>query len=179
MKTKKRILFEMLSLNALLLAGCSSTEQYYNQAKMNPSLAGGAIRVDERKIEGSVQSVDASQRTIVLKAYESGTNQYRVSNGVMNLDQVTPGEEVKAKVVDEDALYLGGNPVPAAGPGVSDFKTKIHNLDRSYRLITLDYPNNETRDFKVPLGTPLENVNPGDEAVVRSTVPIVVQLKPN
>jgi hypothetical protein len=180
MKTKP-LLFQigLLSANAVLLAGCSSTEQYYNQAKMNPSLAGGALRVDTRKVEATVEAIDPSQRTIVLKAYETGASQYRVSNGVMNLDQVPTGAEVKAKLVDEDALFLGGTPVPPAGPGVCDFKTKIWNLDRSYRLITLVYPNNETRDFKVPLGTPLENVNPGDEAVVRSTVPMVVQLKPN
>ena len=179
MKTQKRILLGLLSANALLLAGCSSTEPYFNQAKMNPSLAGGAIRVQARKLEASVQSVDVAKRTIVLKTYENGANEFRVSNGVMNLDQVVPGNEVKVKIVDEDALFLSGTPLPATGPGVSDFKTKIWNLDRSYRLITLVYPNNETRDFKVPLGTPLENVNPGDEVVVRSTVPMVVQIKPN
>ncbi len=168
-----------LASAALLLAGCSSTEPYFNQAKLNPSLTGGAIRVGVRTIEATVQSVDASKRTIVLKTYEAGANEFRVSSAVMSLDQVIPGNEVKAKIVDEDALFLGGTALPPAGPGISDFKTKIWNLDRSYRLITLEYPNNETRDFKVPLGTPLENVNPGDDAVVRSTVPIVVELKPN
>jgi hypothetical protein len=85
---------------------------------------------------------------------------------------------VKARVVDEQALFLSGAAIPAAGPGDSDFKTKIWNLDKSYRLITLEYPNNETKDFKVPLGTDLTNVNPGDEAVVRSTPPMLVALKP-
>jgi hypothetical protein len=179
MKTKRIVGLALISANALLLAGCSSMEQYYNQAQMNPSLAGGAIRVDSRKFVGTVQSVDAAKRTIVLKAYETGNSEFRVSNDVMNLDQIPPGSEVKAKVVDEDALFLSGTPLPPAGPGISDFKTKIWNLDRSYRLLTLEYPGNETRDFKVPLGTPLENVNPGDEVVVRSTVPMVVKLKPN
>ena len=160
----------------MLLAGCSSTKQYFEQAKANPSLAGGAIRVTTRKFDATVASVNADHRAIALRT-KAGTHEYRVSNVVKNFSQVIPGTEVKAKVVDEDALFFGNTPLPAAGPVVSDFKTTIHELDRSYRLITLNYPNGERRDFKVPLGTQLEHVNPGDAAVVRSTVPIVVELK--
>jgi len=176
MKIKSILAVVLISANALMVAGCSSTEQYYAQAKANQSLAGGAIRVSTRKFDASVASVNPSNRTIALRT-ESGTHEYRVSNGVMNLSQVIPGAEVKVRVVDEDALFFGNTSLPAAGTGVSDFKTRIHGVDRSYRLLALDYPDNETRDFKVPLGTHLENVNPGDEAVVRSTVPLVVELE--
>jgi hypothetical protein len=180
MKTISKKLFALAVLPAggLLLVACHSTENYAKQAALNPSLAGGAIRVQSEKVEGAVQSIDPAQRTTVLALEDGATNQYRISQGVMNLDTITPGTEVKARVVDEQALFLSGAAIPAAGPGDSDFKTKIWNLDKSYRLITLEYPNNETKDFKVPLGTDLTNVNPGDEAVVRSTPPMLVALKP-
>ena len=176
MSLRRHSFLALISVAMMLLAGCSSTKQYFEQAKANPSLAGGAIRVTTRKFDATVASVNADHRTIALTT-KAGTHEYRVSTVVKNLSQVIPGTEVKVKVVDEDALFLSNTPLPAAGPGVSDFKTTIHELDRSYRLITLNYPNDERRDFKVPLGTQLEHVNPGDEAVVRSTVPIVVELE--
>jgi len=161
----------------LILAGCSSTATYRQQAENNPSLQGGAIRVECEKVKGAVESLDANQRTAVLKLGDGSSHQYRISTGVMNLAQMAPGTEVKGKAMEEEALFLNNAPLPAAGPGVSDFKTKIYNVDKSYRLIALDYPNDKRRDFKVPLGTHLETVNPGDEAVVRSTTPLLVELE--
>jgi hypothetical protein len=174
----KLLALAVLPAGALLLTACHSTENYRKQAALNPSLAGGAIRVESEKLEGTVQSLDEAQRTAVLALEGDGTNTYRISQGVMNLATITPGTEVKARAVDEQALFLNNAPIPAASPGVSDFKTKIWNLDRSYRLIELQYPNAETRQFKVPLGTDLSNVNPGDEVVVRSTEPLLVELRP-
>ena len=175
-KIENRIL-ALLPVAGLILAGCSSTAPYIKQAENNPSLAGGAIRVECEKVEGLVESLDANQRTAVLKLEDGASHQYRIGISVMNLAQMPAGTEVKGKAMEEEALFLGGVTPPAAGPGVSDFKTKIHELDKSYLLITLDYPNDKRRDFKVPIGTDLKNVNPGDEVVVRSTTPLLVELR--
>lgn len=179
MQTIKMRTLAWIPVAGFILAGCHSTANYQKQAQNNPALAGGAIRVESEKVEGVIESIDAAQRTAAIKLEGGASQQYRLSTGIMNLAQLAAGTQVKGRAVEEQALFLNNAPLPSPGPGVSDFKTTIHELDKSYLLITLNYPNDQRRDFKVPIGTDLKNVNAGDQAVVRSTTPILVELRPN
>jgi len=116
---------------------------------------------------------------------------------VANFSQLQPGDKVKATITEAATIFLVKNgPPPSAGPGVAvsglagggqlasvvldtmDAQAKVNKVDPSYRLLTVEYANGSTKDFKVPLPANLENVRPGDEAVVRTTEPLVIRIEP-
>jgi hypothetical protein len=51
----------------------------------------------------------------------------------------------------------------------TDREGKVLLVDRSYRLLTVLYTNDESQTFKVPLPDTLDTVNQGDPVVVRPT----------
>ena len=90
---------------------------------------------------------------------------------------------------------MRNGPLPAAGAGVvvtgaakgdvpagmllatRDFSARVIGVDRSYRMLTLEYVDGKTKTFKVPLPFTLANVQKGDDVVVRTTVDVALRLK--
>ena len=138
-----------------------------------------------------------SQRALNLRSSKGTTTSCKAAPQVVNFSQLQDGEKVKATVTDATALFLVKNgPPPNAGAGVTvagqseagqpasvvllttDAQAKVTKVDRSYRLLTVVYADGTKKQFKVPLPDTLMNVQKGDEAVVRTTEPLAICLKP-
>jgi len=195
----------------LTLTGCWTAPTVLAPPAGNPSLAGSMVVVETVKYRATVQSVDASQRKLILKLPDDTTTTCKLGPQIANIDRIKQGDAVKAFVSDQYAVFLVKNgPLPSAGQGVlaewpakadevpvyvapagaatnampagvvlitQDFSARVISADRSYRLLKLEYADGKTKIFKVPLPFTLENVQKGDDLIVRTTEAMAIRLE--
>ncbi len=173
----------------LALTGCKSPANPLATQSI-PALAGGTPVVETFDQKGEVASLTANQRTLAIRSKDGATVACKAGPEVANLDQIKVGDKVKARITDAVALFPAKNgPPPSAGAGVTiagppdvvlqttDTSAKVTKVDRSYRLMTVEYANGSTKEFKVPLPDTLIGVQKGDTVVVRATEPLALCLK--
>lgn len=159
----------LLSMAALALGGCWTLPVADVQPKGDARLIQSRITVISVKNPAIVQSVDLRFNTVTLLSTQSSRNySFRIRS--QDGRQLRPGDEVRATVKEELAIYVlkSGQTDGANGlPGASAVDARVLSVDPSYRLLTLEYPNKERETLKVPLGTRLDEMEAGDSVVVR------------
>jgi hypothetical protein len=199
MKTKTLKFAATIIIPAALLAltGCKTPPVNPLATESSPTLAGGLPVVGTFCEKAVVTSIIPGERTLALRSDAGKTLTCKAAPQVANFSQLQAGDRVKATVTDATALFLAKNgPPPSAGAGVvvpgsaeapqsakvvlqtTDFPGKITKVDPSYRLMTVEYANGGTKEFKVPLPATLESVKPGDEVVVRATELLAICVQP-
>ena len=185
-----------MSATLLALTGCHTPPANPLETQSSPSLAGGRVVIQTSCEKAEVTDFVASKSEVALRSSAGTTSRCKVAPQVANLSQIQVGEMVKATLSDAVAIYLVKNgPPPNAGVGVTitgpaeaepqrsvvlltkDSRAKVYSVDRSYRLIKLEYPDGTRTEYKVNLPDTLEDVAKGDEAIVRSTEPLAICLK--
>jgi hypothetical protein len=191
-KTLQYVATTLLPAVLLGLAGCGTAPVNPLAIEQSPTLAGGTTVIETFSEKADVTSLVSSRRTLPLRSEAGNTITCKAAPQVANFDQIQVGARVEATITELTALFLAKNgPPPSAGPGVevesqtagvvlqtTDSRAKATKVDRSYRLLTVEYANGSTKEFKVPLPHTLKNVQPGDEVVVRSTEPLAIRLEP-
>ena len=167
---KRPNLVVLLPLSAAL-AGCWTPPAADVQPKGEPRLIQGSIRVESIKDPAIVQSVDPGTRVIVVRHLGgTGTSEYRASTRVSSLGRIKAGDKVQATVAEELTVYvlrdgavpgLGGSREPVAA------EARVLKVDRSYRLLSLQYRSGRQETFKVALGVLLCEMEPGDDVAIR------------
>jgi hypothetical protein len=180
----------------LALTGCHTPPANPLATQSSPSLAGGRMIIQTSCEKAEVTEFVPSQSDVALRSSAGTTTRCKVAPEVENLGQIHVGEQVKATLSDAVAIYLVKNgPPPDAGAGVTltgpaeaqpprtvvlmttDSRAKVYNVDRSYRLLRLEYADGSRKEYKVALPDTLENIEKGEEVVVRTTEPLVICLK--
>ena len=152
------------------------------------------IQDSDEKAE--VTELVAGKSDLALRSSAGTTTRCKVAPEVANLGQVQVGSKVKATLTDAVAIFLVKNgPPPSAGAGVTvtgpaesghpasvvlqttDVRAKVFRVDRSYRLLRLEYADGSRKEYKAALPDTLENVEKGDEVVVRSTETLAICLQ--
>ena len=196
-KTLKLAATLILPTAWLALAGCKTPPANPLATQSSPSLAGGRVVVRTSQEKAEVTELVPSQTTLALRSSAGTTTRCKVAPEVTNLGQIQVGQKVEATLGDAVAIFLVKNgPPPNAGAGVTltgpaeagqpasvvlmttDSRAKVYNVDRSYRLLKLEYADGSRKEFKVPLPDTLVDVQKGDEAVVRTTEPLAICLMP-
>jgi hypothetical protein len=198
MKTKTLKLAATLLIPAawLGLAGCKTPPTNPLATQDSPSLAGGRLVIQTSHEKAEVTDVAASKSELALRSSAGATTRCKVAPQVENLSQIQVGAKVEATLSDAVAIFLVKNgPPPDAGAGVTvagsaeasrpgsvvlmtkDSRAKVINVDRSYRLLKLEYTDGSRKEYKVAFPDTLENVEKGDEAVVRTIEPLAICLK--
>ena len=198
MKTKTLKLAMTLLVPAawLGLAGCKTPPANPLATQDCPSLAGGRMVIQTSREKAVVTSLAANKSELALRCSVGTTTRCKVAPQVENLTQLQVGEKVEATLSDAVAIFLVKNgPPPDAGAGVTvtgsaeagrpgsvvllttDSRAKVINVDRSYRLLKLEYADGSRKEYKVKMPDTLENVAKGDEAVVRTLEPLAICLK--
>ncbi len=153
------------------LAGCWTPPSADVQPKGEPRLIQGSIRVESIKDPAIVQSVDPGTRVIVVQhPGATGTSEYRASTRVSGLGRIKPGDKVQATVAEELTVYVlrdGALPGPGGSREPIATEARVLKVDRSYRLLSLQYRNGRQETFKVALGVWLGEMEPGDDVAIR------------
>lgn len=198
MKTKTLKIAATLIIPTLLLglAGCKTPPANPLATQSSPSLAGGMTVIQTSDEKAVVTDLAPSQSTVGLRSSAGTTTKCKVAPQVVNIGQIQVGDKVKATVTDAVGIFLVKNgPPPSAGAGVTvagpveagqpasvvlqttDSRVKVINVDRSYRLLKVEYADGSRKEYKVALPDTLLGVQKGDEAVVRTTEPMAICLK--
>jgi hypothetical protein len=162
----------------LVLAGCWTAPVATVQPHGEARLIQGAISVTSVKDAAVVSAVDRSAGTIILRtAGKAETSIYKLGPKVSGLDDIRPGDVVKATVAEDLTIYvLHDGQLPDARGTVS-VDARVLMVDPSYRLLTLQYPDGQKETFKVPLGTRLEQMEGGDSVVIRPVQVLALRRK--
>lgn len=186
----------LLVIPAALLAftSCSSTPKSPAAA---PEAVRGGVVIDTATAIATVQSVDASNRIVVLQRPDGSLINYECGPDVLNFDQIKVGDQVTAQVADALAIVLvkGGVP-PSAGtasvivraplgakPGgkivdTVGFTAKVVSVDKPDREVTLRLVDGSTQTVKVGPNIKLSHVKPGNDVGVRLTRAFMIAVTP-
>lgn len=183
MKTKKQIkviVSRLLPVTALFLAGCWTPPNAHVQPGGEARLIQSGITVEIVQDPASVESMDASQRTLALKRTDDVTKTYTIGPKVKNFDQIKAGDRVKATLTEELAIYVSKDGQVPGASGAAEtlsFNAKVLLVDPSYRLLTLQYPNGQSEIFKTGLDAKLMEMAPGDDVVVQPKEVALVRIE--
>lgn len=195
-----------LLLVPMVLAGLSACSSTPNASQSSPptspapyaSQGGfeGQVVVDSITRTDTVVSIDAAQRTIDLKHEDGKITRYKCGPQVANFDQIKVGDQVKATVVDQMALFIkpasqmqsinATNAVVGARlgakPGVVsldtlDFTAKVLAINPWLHQVTLQTADGRTKPVTVGEFVNLADFNVGDEVVVRLTQALAVLVE--
>jgi hypothetical protein len=157
---------------AFALAGCWTAPVADVQPKGDARLIQTAIPVVAVKDKATVQSIDQDQGVIVLNFSDGVAATLKPGPGVKNFSEIRAGDKARAKVVQELSVYvLIDGHLPGADGKLEPVKidAKVLEIDRAYRLLTLQYANREVEVLKVGLEAKLSEMEAGDSVVIKTT----------
>jgi len=172
-----------LAVIAFTLTGCWTPPNANVQPVGKPGLIQGGITVEVIQEPVTVTTIDISQRTITLKqANNDSMKTFNVSETVKNFDQVKVGDVIKATVKAQLSVYIldHGRLANADGtshPKTMNFNAKVLQVDRSYRILTLQFINGRNMTIKAGLNVMLDKMAPGDDVVMRSHEVTAIEIK--
>jgi hypothetical protein len=157
---------------SLALAACWTAPVANVQPKGEPRLIQSGIKVESPKGRSTVQSVDTAARTVSISAIGGGAAITTVPVGpkVKDFDRVKSGDKIKPTLTEELAVYSlrdGKLPGPNGSAETIASSAKVLSVDTSYRLLTVEYPDKETETFKVDREVKLDQMEAGDDVVIR------------
>jgi hypothetical protein len=165
---------------AFALAGCWTAPVADVQPKGDARLIQHAIPVVAVKDRATVQSIDLDQRIIVLKFTDGVTATVKPDARVKNLEKIRAGDKAKATVAQELSVYvLIDGRLPAADGKLEPVRTdaKVLEIDRAYRLLTLQYTNREVEVLKVGLEAKLSEMEAGDSVMIETTELLALKVQ--
>ena len=161
-----------------------------------PDVARSKSVVETITATATVVAIDPARRTVALKREDGGLTTYKAGPEVINFDQIQVGDEVKATVVEEIAVYLvkgGMQPGAArsstfvrapkgAKPGFTavdtfDLTAEVAAINVEQRLVTLKLPDGATKIVRVGPAVDLKGVVAGDKVAVQVTQSVALQVE--
>jgi hypothetical protein len=162
----------------LMLTGCWTVPVATVQPQGEPRLIQGEVAVESAKTLAVVSSVDVSGGTIALRTEGSAhVATYQVGPEVSGLNDLKPGDVVQATLAQALDIYLLRDGQLPGAVGAVPVDARLLRVDPSYRLLTLQYPDGRKDTRKVPAGTRLEQMAPGDSVVIRPIAVLAMRRK--
>lgn len=176
------VLAASLPVFPLILTGCRTPPNANVQPVGKPGLIQGGIPVSVIQDPVIVVTLDAGERTVVLKHADGSTKTFNVMPSVNNFDQVKVGDVIKATVKAELSVYILDhgklpNPDGTSRPKTINFNAKVLEVDPSLRLLTLQFKNGHSLTIKAGLDVELDKMAPGDDVVMRSNQITAIEIK--
>jgi Cu/Ag efflux protein CusF len=150
----------------------------------DPSRSGATIAATST---ATVAAVDPANRLVMLRTADGDMIPVKCGKNVMHLDQIKPGDEVKAVAMGRVALFVGKDAPPDAGaerlimrttqdgkPGLiivdtTQTKEKVEAVDAAAKTVTLQDDDGTPLTIGVGPDVDLSGIQKGDEVTVRAT----------
>ncbi|MGH9845069.1 MAG: hypothetical protein ACREEM_40655 [Blastocatellia bacterium] len=129
--------------------------------------ADGAVVVDTFTTTATVTGIDTAKRKVTLVSPSGSKSIYKAGPEVVNFAQIRVGDQVKATVTEEVAIFIGSGAPPSAvaGAGValapvgakpggvfvetSQVTVKVAAVDAKNHKVTFQLPDGTTKKVKV------------------------------
>jgi hypothetical protein len=195
----------LLPVGLLMLTSCSSPPVTWDsKTSFAPSVYankydfGGEVVTDAVSTTATVISIDHAKRLVELKRADGTTITYKALPGAPGFDVIQAGDQVKVSVVEELAVSLGRNSLPA-GANADTAKLRVRLPDGTQAAaaevatlvytgkiaaindwndtVTLQLPGGLTKTIKVSEFVNLADVSVGDTVSVKSSEAAVLLLE--
>jgi hypothetical protein len=181
----------------LSLTSCSSTpkapaivapEAMADTVPTNPDDSGEEVTVEIAMTTATVEAVDYSRRTVTIRRFDGSLVACKIGPRAINFNQIKVGDEIRAAVAEECAIYLGKDALPPQTGGKAvivraakgeipggmevatvDINAKVLDVDFESRRVILQTSTNEAHGVNVAPRVDLTDIHYGDKVFVRLT----------
>ena len=199
MKSNAMKLTTLALLPAALLtfSSCSSTPKIEptTTAVYQQGVPGGVF-VETYKNTATVTAIDAASRKVTMVTQDGRKETFKAAPEVVNFDQIRIGDQVKATVTEQLAVYMAKDNPPAsegeaalvalapkgAKPGGLVASTvqviaKVKAIDLKHHKATLSLPDGTTKTVAVRSDVDLTQRQVGEEVVIRCTEAMAIKVE--
>ena len=182
-------------LPAIVLAftSCSTTEGTEDVAAIETP--DGAIIVETFTTSAKVTEIDAAKRKLTLVFPDGKKTTYKCGPEVVNFAQIQVGDQVKAKLTEEAAIYIGTGAPPsdAVGVGVAlapvgykpggefvdttQVTARVTEVDAKHHKVTLLFADGSTKKVTVGKKVNLSAVAVGTDVTVQMTEGLAISVE--
>jgi hypothetical protein len=195
--TLKLTTLALLPAALLTFTSCSSTPKIEptTTAVYQQGVPGGII-VETYKNTATVTAIDAANRKVTLVTPDGRKETFKAGPEVVNFDQIRIGDQVKATLTEQLAVYMAKDNPPAsegeaalvalapkgAKPGSLMANTvqviaKVTAIDLKHHKATLKLPDGTTKTVAVRKDVDLTQRQVGEEVVIRCTEAIAIAVE--
>jgi hypothetical protein len=147
--------------------------------------ADGAIIVDSFTVTATVTGIDAPKRDVTLVTQNGRKTTYKAGPEVVNFAQIRVGDQVKAVLTEEVAVFIGSGAPPSAIAGVGvalapvgakpggvmvdtkQMTAKVTAVDAKKHKVTFELPDGTSKTVKAGKKVDLSNVKIGDNVTIQ------------
>jgi hypothetical protein len=180
----KPIALALLPAAILALAACSTAPEGEGQTTVIET-ADGAIIVDTFTTTATVTGIDRGKRKVTMVTPGGTKSTYQAGPEMVNFDQIGIGDQVRATVTEEVAVFIGSGAPPSAmaatgvalaplgaKPGgvrvdTTQVTARVAAVDAKSRKVTFELPDGTSKKVKVGKQVDLSSVRPGDNVTVQ------------
>jgi len=187
----------LLPAALLTFSSCSSTPKIEptTTAVYQQGVPGGVF-VETYKNTATVTAIDAASRKVTMVTQDGRKETFKAAPEVVNFDQIRIGDQVKATVTEQLAVYMAKDNPPAsegeaalvalapkgAKPGGLVASTvqviaKVKAIDLKHHKATLSLPDGTTKTVAVRSDVDLTQRQVGEEVVIRCTEAMAIKVE--
>jgi hypothetical protein len=181
----------------LAITSCSSTPEGESgvAAAYQEGVPGGVV-VQTYKTTATVTGIDTAEHKVTLVGMDGKKNTIKCGPEVINFDQIRIGDQVKATVTEQLAVYMAkDNPSASEGqatvvalapkgakPGGVMANTvqviaRVTGIDLKHHKATLRFPDGTTKTVAVRKDVDLTQRQVGEEVVIRCTEAMAISVE--
>ena len=186
-------LLAVVPVAMLAFTSCSGTKGTEDVAAIETP--DGAIIVDTFTASATVTAIDAAKRIVTLTSADGKKTTYKCPPEVVNFPQIQVGDQVKATVTEEAAIFIGSGAPPSdvAGAGVAlapvgykpggelvdtmQVTAKVTAVDAKQHKVTLQFADGTTKRVKVGKKVDLGAVPVGTDVTVQVSEGLAISVQ--
>jgi hypothetical protein len=181
-------------LSAVLLAATSCSTPEGTQDVTAIETPDGAIIVDTFTATATVTAINADKRKLTLEFPDHHKTNYKCGPEVANFPQIQVGDQVKATVTEEAAIFIGTGAPPSdvVGAGVAlspvgykpggevvetaQATAKVIAVDARHHKVTLQFADGTSKRVKVGKKVDLSAVPVGTDVTVQMSEGLAIAV---
>lgn len=190
----KPVVLALLPAAVLTFAACSTAPEGYGETAVIET-PDGAVIVDTFTTTATVTGIDSAKRKVTLVTPKGSKSTYVAGPEVVNFAQIRIGDQVRATVTEEVAIFIGSGAPPSgmAATGVAlapvgtkpggvivdtaQITAKVTAVDVKSRKVTFQLPDGSAKTVKVGKKVDLAYVNPGDNVTVQVSEGLAITVE--
>ena len=166
------------------------------KAAKKPAEKPAGVMVDVVKVQATVDSIDAANRTVTFKLPNGMLRTVKAGPEVRNFDQIKAGDIATARFLESVAIVVakkGEQPAASESQTVEvaakgekpravivntlDITAVVEKIDYKKRLISLKGPEGNVREFAVDKSVKkFKNIKKGDDVFLRFTEAVAITI---
>ena len=192
----KPITLALLPAAILALTSCATSSKTEGVEQTSViETADGPIIVDTFTTTATVTAIDTAKRDVTLVTPGGTKSVYRAGPEVVNFAQIRVGDQVKATVTEEVAIFIGSGAPPSgmaatgvalapvgAKPGgvivdTTQVTVKVTAVNANSRKVTFQLPDGTSKTVKVGKQVDLSSVRIGDNVTVQVSEGLAITVE--